>query len=351
MSGRKRSLLVFLVILLVLVVLVSSGYGAMKIAPLQVVSILLDKAGFPALTDFGQSQANVLWSIRLPRVMLGILIGAGLAVSGASLQGLFRNPLADPTLIGVSSGASLCAVVMIVVLSSSTLLESVTSITGYYTMNVFTFLGAGASAWIVYLLSKSGGKASVTTMLLAGIAVNALCGALTGLIIYYSTDAELRNVTFWMLGSLGGASWNTVWGIFPFIFIPVLLIPRLSKGLNAFALGEAEASHLGVPVSRLKLQVLILTTMAVGASVAVAGIIGFVGLIIPHLLRLAAGPDNRFVLIASSLLGALLLTGSDLIARTIIAPAELPIGIITAIVGTPVFMWILFKHKPQWRTF
>jgi len=351
MTYGKRGILLLLLVILILVFLISSGYGAMKISPMQVVSILLNKAGLPFITEFQQSQANVLWSIRLPRVILGILIGAGLAVSGASLQGLFRNPLADPTLIGISSGASLCAVLMIVIVSSSNLLESVTSVTGYYTMNLFTFLGAGVSAVIVYILSKNGGKTSVTTMLLSGIAVNALCSALTGLIIFYSTDAELRNVTFWMLGSLGGASWNTILGIFPFILIPVMLIPRLSKSLNAFALGESEALHLGVPVNQLKLRVLALTTMAVGASVAVAGIIGFVGLIIPHLLRLVAGPDNRFVLTASSLLGAVLLTGSDLISRTIIAPAELPIGIITAILGTPVFMWILVKHKPQMRAF
>jgi len=350
MKAPKIILLFILSALLVIVFIVSAGNGALEIAPMQVISILLHKMGFPVITAFEPSQENVLWAIRLPRVLLGVLIGAGLAVSGASLQGLFRNPLADPTLIGISSGASLCAVLMIVIISVSNVFGSITSIAGYYALNIFTFIGAGLAALAVYALSRNGGRTMVTTMLLAGIAINALCGALTGLIIFYSTDEQLRNVTFWMLGSLGGASWNTVFGVLPFILIPVLLLPRLSKSLNAFSLGEAEAGHLGVNADRLKIQVLAFSTMAVGASVAVAGIIGFVGLVIPHILRLIAGPDNRFLLIASSISGAILLSGADVISRIIIAPAELPIGILTSIIGTPIFMWILIKHQPQLKT-
>ncbi len=223
----------------------------------------------------------------------------------------------------------------------------VEGIIGYYTLNIATFIGACITSIIVFNLSRTNGKTNVTSMLLGGIAINALCGALTGLITYYATDAELRNITFWSLGSLGGASWNTVMTILPFVLIPIVFLPRLSKSLNTLTLGEKEASYLGVSVDRLKIQIIVLSTMAVGSAVAVAGIIGFVGLVVPHVLRMMGGFNQRYILIGSSLAGALLLTGSDLLARVIVAPAELPIGVITALIGTPVFVWILLKHKKE----
>jgi iron complex transport system permease protein len=184
-------------------------------------------------------------------------------------------------------------------------------------------------------------------MLLAGIAINALAGALTGLLTYLATDAQLRSIVFWGLGSLGGATWESVATIAPLVALPLLGLPRLARSLNALSLGESEAAYLGVEVNRVKRQIIVLATLAVGASVAVAGSIGFIGLVIPHILRLFAGADHRLILPGSALLGAALLTVADLIARTVAIPAELPIGIITAMLGTPVFLWILIKEKKR----
>ncbi len=350
LTSKQRLILISLGVLLILFVLLSAGNGALYISPTQVISIILHKMGLSGNTSFDEGQYNVFWIIRFPRVVLGLLIGSALAISGAALQGLFRNPLADPGLIGISSGASLSAVLMIVflsTLSSTPYFAYVEGVVGYYSLNIVTFIGSCITSLFVFRLSRSNGKTIVTNMLLAGIAINALCGALTGLITYYATDAELRNITFWSLGSLGGASWNTVITLLPFVLIPVVFLPRLSKSLNALSLGEREASYLGISVDRLKIQIVVLSTLAVGAAVAVAGIIVFVGLVVPHVLRMMGGFNQRYILIGSSLAGALLVTGSDLLARVLVAPAELPIGIITALIGTPVFIWILIKHKKE----
>jgi iron complex transport system permease protein len=198
-------------------------------------------------------------------------------------------------------------------------------------------------------LAKVGGKTSIITLLLAGLALNALCRALTDLVTTVANDEQLRTATFWSMGSLGGASWTSVTALIPFILLPLLVLPVLGKSLNAFALGENEAAYLGINVKRLKLWVLVMATLAVGASVAVAGIIGFIGLIVPHMLRSISGSDHRRLLPNCALLGAALLTLADVISRTLIAPAELPIGIVTAIMGTPVFIALLLKQKRQLR--
>lgn len=349
-TSKQRFIIITLSFLLLAFIVLSAGNGALYIAPSQVISIILHKVGIHNLAAFDEGQYNVFWIIRFPRVILGLLIGAALALSGAALQGLFRNPLADPGLIGISSGASLSAVLTIVFLSTfsaTPYYNLVEGIVGYYTLNIVTFIGSCITSFIVFNVSRSNGKTNVTTMLLSGIAINALCGAFIGLITYYATDAELRNITFWTLGSLGGASWDTVFTILPFVLIPIVFLPRLSKSLNTLTLGEKEAAYLGVSVDRLKLQIIILSTLAVGAAVAVAGIIGFVGLVVPHVLRMMGGFNQRYILVGSSLAGALLLTGSDLLARIIVAPAELPIGVITALIGTPIFALILLRHKKE----
>ena len=349
-TSKQRIILISLSFLLLAFIVLSAGNGALYISPMQVVSIVLHKIGINNLTAFDEGQYNVFWVIRFPRVILGLLIGAALALSGAALQGLFRNPLADPGLIGISAGASLSAVLMIVFLSTLSLTpyyHLVEGMVGYYTLNIVTFTGSCITSFIVFNVARTNGKTNVTTMLLGGIAINALCGALIGLITYYATDAELRTITFWSLGSLGGASWNTVFTILPFVLVPIICLPRLSKALNTLSLGEKEAAYLGVSVDRLKVQIIVLSTLAVGSAVAVAGIISFVGLVVPHVLRMLGGFNQRYILIGSSLAGALLLTGSDLLARVIVAPAELPIGVITALIGTPIFVWILLKHKKE----
>lgn len=336
---KRTGLIVLMSISLLLVIIMATGTGALSIKPLQVVAILLEKLGLHIPVTYDDNMPAILWMIRLPRVILAVLIGAGLAVAGAALQGLFRNPLADPTLIGVSAGASFTAVLMILLQASVPLLRNM------YFMNLATFAGAFVTALIVFRISRTAGQAVMTTMLLAGVAINALCNAMTGFLTYNANEEQLRSITFWTLGSLGGASWQTVSGVLPFILIPVLLLPRTAQALNVFALGEREAMHSGVKTAALKTQLIIYATMAVAAGVAVAGIIGFVGLVVPHIIRQIAGPDHRIVVPCSALTGAILLTLADLISRTVAAPAEIPVGIVTALVGTPVFIWLIIKQK------
>ncbi|MBN9384744.1 MAG: iron ABC transporter permease [Chitinophagaceae bacterium] len=311
----------------------------MVISPGQVIAVLLNKIGIHLPVAYTEGMEGVLLQIRLPRVILAVLVGAGLAVAGASLQGLFRNPMADPVLIGISSGASLAAVATIVCLGG---------IASHYLLNTASFLGACLSAIILFRMGRSGGHTIVAMLLLAGLAVNALCNAMTGLITYSANNEQLRSVTFWLMGSLGGASWKLVLSLLPFIITPVLLLPLSAKALNAWSLGEQEAIHLGIDVRMLKARIMVLTTLAVGASVAVAGIIGFVGLIVPHIIRTLSGSDHRRLLPDSALFGAILLVLADLVSRTLLAPAELPIGIITAMLGTPLFIYLLYRYKKNY---
>jgi iron complex transport system permease protein len=332
-----------LCLLLMLVVLASVGVGAVRITPTQVIAILGKQLGLSLPWTFEAQQEAVLMAIRLPRVLLGVLIGAALAVAGAAMQGLFRNPLADPGLIGVGSGASLAAVGMIVL--GVTQFNAAFQAFGLFTLPLAAFMGSAIATLIVYRLSSASGRTVVSTMLLAGIALNALMGAGIGLLTYMATDAQLRNITFWSLGSLGSATWRTVMAAAPFILIAVVTLPQLARALNALALGEAEAGHLGVSVEWTKRSIIALVALAVGTAVALAGMIGFIGLVVPHLLRLLVGPDHRTVLPGATLLGASLLLSADLIARTLVAPAELPIGIVTAALGAPFFLWLLLRDR------
>jgi iron complex transport system permease protein len=352
---RRRLVLTGLAGALVGVAALSCGLGAVPIAGRELLAILLDGLGL-GQGGFEESQRTVLLVIRLPRVLLGVLVGAALGMAGAAMQGLFRNPLADPGLIGISSGASLAAVLMIVLgvstagaASAGGFIASLTGLAGYYALSLAAFAGACLTTLLVYQLSRSGGRAVITTMLLVGIAANALTQALTGLLISVATDAQLRSITFWGLGSLAGASWEAIQTITPLLAVPLLGLPRLSKALNTLTLGEAEAQYLGTNVRAVKRAVIVLTTLAVGVSVSVAGTIGFIGLVMPHLLRLVLGADHRAILPGSALLGATVLTGADLLARTVVAPAELPIGILTAFIGAPVFLSIILKNRTLMR--
>lgn len=285
----------------------------------------------------------VLWHIRLPRLLMGILVGAALAVSGALMQGLFRNPLADPGLVGVSAGAGLGAIVAIVL--GGFLPFALQDALGFYLVPTAAFLGGWASTLILYRVATRRGRTSVATMLLAGIALGALAGAASGLLVYKADDAQLRDLTFWGMGSLAGANWSKVTTAAPVIILALSAAPFLAKGLNALSLGETAARHMGLPVQRVKSIAILSVAAATGAAVAVSGGIGFVGIVVPHLLRLAVGPDHRYLLPNAALLGAILLLLADIISRTIIAPAELPIGIVTATLGAPVFLWILLRRR------
>ncbi len=285
----------------------------------------------------------VFVDIRLPRVLLGILVGGGLAVSGVVMQGLFRNPLADPGLVGVSSGASLGAVVIIVL--GGTVLAPVFAFTGIYTLQLAAFFGGLCTTIILYRVATSTGQTQIATMLLAGIAIGALAGAVMGVMIYLASDSQLRDFTFWSMGSLAGANWQKVLASGPIILAAAGGCLLLAPGLNALTLGEATAAHLGIPVERLKQLAIVAVAAATGAAVAVSGGIGFIGIVVPHLLRLVIGPDHKYLLPASALLGGAFLLIADAVARTIVAPAELPIGIVTAAVGGPFFLWILLRKR------
>jgi iron complex transport system permease protein len=340
---RARLSLGGLTIVLMLVSLLSIGYGAVPVPLGQVIAVLLAQVGIELAVPEPQYEA-VIVAIRLPRTLLGVLVGAALGASGATMQGLFRNPLADPGLIGVSAGAALAAVAVIVL--GNTGLAFLTHWLGSFTLPVAAFAGSLITTVVVYRLATEAGRTVVTTMLLAGIAINALVGAGIGLFTFLADDQQLRTLTFWNLGSLSGVTWSTLAAAALLIILPLLFIPRLARGLNAFVLGESEAEHLGFNTDRIKRQVVVCVALAVGAGVAVSGVIGFVGLMVPHLVRLTLGPDHRYLLPGSMLLGASLLLSADLLSRTLVAPAELPIGIITALIGGPFFLGLLLHQRP-----
>ncbi|GGH51851.1 ABC transporter permease [Dyadobacter endophyticus] len=324
-------------------VIFSACTGALPISVSELWQIIAFKLGWIAETGVEEQKSIVFWIIRLPRVCLAVLIGAALGIAGASLQGLFRNPIADATLIGVTSGASLFAV--FVIMLNVRYFGMLNELAGAYSISFVAFLGAAFTTLLVYQLSKVTGEGGVTTLLLCGIAINAFVGAMTGLMTYLADDAQLRSITFWNLGSLGGASWTSVMAVAPFVAISLIFMPYLSKALNLLVLGESQAASLGVNMRSLKQKVIILATMGVGASVAVAGTIGFVGLVVPHIIRTLFGPNHRTLIIGSALSGAIVLTLADTLSRTIVAPSELPIGILTAMLGTPFFIYILWEQK------
>lgn len=317
--------------------------GAVEISLAELTAIIGKRLNISMNAGFTLQQEAVFLSIRLPRVLLGALVGATLGIAGASIQGLFRNPLAEPGLIGISSGAGLFAVTMIVL--ESEFFGLFTAALGYYALPASAFAGACLAGFLVYRIAMTNGKADIASLLLAGIAINALAGAFTGLLTYVATDDQLRNITFWSMGSLGGASWKVVSSVLPFVLIPMAALPFFGKGLNAMALGESQAIYMGINTAGVKKAIIVLATLGVGASVAVSGLIGFVGLVVPHILRMSYSADNRFVVPASALLGASILVLADLLARTLVAPAELPIGILTAIIGSPVFIYIIVTER------
>src|SRR5690554_4954170 len=291
------------------------------------------------------ADSYLLFQIRLPRILLAGLTGAGLAITGAAIQGLFRNPLADPSLIGITSGAMLFAVLAIVLMTTA--MAAITGILQQFMVVVFAFLGGISTTYLVYFLSRKNGKTYVMTMLLAGVAITALAGAVTGVFIYLSDDQQLRDITFWSLGSFSGTSWTHLIIAIPIILPGIFLLDRYANSLNAIMLGEHEAQYLGVRVEKVKTNIILLTSVIVGVCIALSGIIGFVGLVIPHFIRLLNGSDYRELMKYSALGGAIFMIMADNVARVIIAPAELPIGILSALIGGPFFLWLLVRVKKE----
>ncbi|WP_276953907.1 FecCD family ABC transporter permease [Allomeiothermus silvanus] len=328
-QGRYRRAIWLVGVALPVVLLLAAGIGAYWIPPLEVPRVLSQKLeGYAVLVE-----------IRFPRVLLAALVGATLALSGAVLQGMFRNPLADPGLIGVSAGAGFGAALWIVLFGALGW--------SYLGLPLAAFLGGLFTVVLVWRVAQSSPRVHTATLLLAGIALNSVSGAAIGLLLFLADDQQLRSITFWTLGGFGGANWSLLALTAPFMLVAIFGLLRLAKPLNALVLGEGEAYHLGVSVEQMKRQAIALTALGVGAAVAAAGGIGFVGLVVPHLFRLFAGPDHRYLLVGSALGGAVLSVLADLISRTVVAPAELPVGVITALVGGPFFLWLLLRYKKE----
>ncbi|EKO3416391.1 iron ABC transporter permease [Vibrio fluvialis] len=284
----------------------------------------------------------VIHEIRFPRTLLCMLVGAILALCGTVMQGLFRNPLAEPGIIGVSAGASLGAALAIVLLSN---LNFDARWMNAITLPLCAFLGGALTTIVVYRLGTNKFGTSVIIMLLAGVAISAVSGAGIGYLNYVADDQMLRDLTLWSMGSFAGANWQSITLCGITLLGLYFYFTRRAMALNALLLGESEARHLGIPIQRLKRALIVLSAVGVGVTVSAAGMIGFVGLVVPHLGRMLVGPDHRNLLPVSALLGALLLTIADMFARVAAAPAELPIGIVTALVGAPFFLYLLFQQK------
>lgn len=329
-------LLAIMLALFVVALFANIGMGAVEIPPAEAVSIFFSRAGIDIGIPFESRTDAILWNIRLPRIVLGILVGGGLGIAGAALQGVFRNPLAEPGIIGVSSGAAVGAVAAIVL---------GINILGTGGIAISAFVCGLVATAVVYLVARSYGQTEVTTLVLAGIAVNATAGAFTGLFVFIADDDQLRSITFWTLGNVGGATWPVIGSVLPFFVIGLLLMPFWARSLNLLSLGDREARHLGVSTERVRLGVIVLAALLTGAAVSVSGIIGFLGLVIPHIIRLIVGPNHSFLLPASILGGATALLLADLLARTVVVPAELPIGVVTAMIGGPFFLWLVHRTR------
>jgi len=345
---KRRGFLVLCLVLLGVVVMASLMTGPVSIPSAKLLSAVAHGVGVDTGIEVNAGQRAVVTMIRLPRIFLGMLVGAALGMAGAALQGLFRNPLADPALIGVSSGAALAAVAVIV-LGDRFFLPMFPEAAVPYLLPMAAFGGSLAATLVIYRLSLHEGRPVVATMLLAGVAVNALASAGMGFLIFLANDQQIRDLTFWSLGSLGGACWLSVWIVAPVMALAGFLLHRSARPLNALLLGESEAGHLGFDVWRTKWIVVTGAALSVGAGVAWTGMIAFVGLVVPHIIRLVVGPDHRFLLPVSGLLGAALLVGADLLARSVAVPAELPIGILTTAIGAPFFLWLLLRAKGSWQ--
>lgn len=343
-SRKSTGLLVGLGIILPLTMIFSVGTGPVTIPSLDIVSLLLERLGLMT-SDVSEQTRLIIESIRLPRTLLGVLVGGSLAIGGAAMQGLFRNPLADPSIIGVASGAALGAAIAIVL--GGVLLSDFPVLIQNYSVSLLAFIGSCLTTLIVYKMGTTSNGTSVATMLLAGVAITALAGAGLGVLTYISDDTTLRNLTFWQMGSIAGATWNSVLICLSLLAPVILLLCRYGSVLNAMLLGESEARHLGINVQSAKFTLILLTALVVGVSVSVAGVIGFVGLVVPHLIRLLVGPDHKVLLPASVMLGSILLLMADMVARIIVSPAELPIGIVTALMGAPFFISLLWQQRKR----
>lgn len=337
---QNKTLYIYMIIgisVLILLFFISMSIGVYQLNLNDIKNLLLHPSSVSE-TDY-----YVFYGVRMPRTLLGIVMGAGFAISGASVQGMFKNPLATPGILGISSGAALFAAITIVL--GSYIRPYIPTFLHYSLLSLAAFTGAILVMFSVYSISLKRGRTNIALLLLAGVAISALAGAITGLLTFVSTEEELRDLTFWGLGSLGGANWTKLIILSVITFIGIFFLVRNGKVLNAMMLGDQNAQHLGVNVKVHHKSIIWLASFIVGTSVAFAGSIGFIGLIVPYILRLLVKSDFRLILPLSAVYGAVLLLGSDILSRTIAEPKEVPIGIITAFMGAPIFIIILMRMK------
>ncbi len=337
--GRPALLIGGLALALVAAAVVSAGLGQLPVAPGEVLGSIFHRLGlgWGSLPTHPNGDA-VLWDVRFPRVVMAILIGGALGAAGAVMQGIFGNPLAEPAVIGVSFGAAVGAAAVIVF---------GWQFAGSFTVAAVAFATALVTTFVVYGLSRSNGRTEVVTLVLMGIAVNAVAGALIATLVFLGDTQAREQIVFWQLGSLNGSRWEQVAVVAPLVAVGLVGVILLSSRLDLLALGERAARHVGVDVERLRLVAIVLVVLLVASGVAFAGIIAFVGLVVPHLVRMIIGPAHRSLVPASALGGALVLTIADVVARTAVAYADLPIGMLTAMVGGPFFFWLLLRTRAQ----
>lgn len=334
---RRALLVTGLAIALIALILISAGTGQLYVSPLEVLGSITHALGLDiAPLPEHPNGYNALWTIRFPRVAMAVVIGAALAAAGLLMQAIFGNPLAEPGVVGVSSGAALGA--------AATIVFGWTFL-GEWTIAAVAFVAGLAATLLVYLMSRANGRTEIVTLVLTGIAINAFTGAGLAFMTFLGDQQAREQIVFWQLGSLNGSRWQQFWIILPLIAVGLIVAFAVSRRLDLLALGERSARHLGVNVELLRIVVIVVTALLVGAGVAFAGIIAFVGLVIPHLMRMIIGPAHLPLLVTSVLGGSVLLLAADLVARTAVPMADLPIGMLTSLVGGPFFFWLLRRTR------
>lgn len=339
MSPRIRAFALILLLAGVLVggIVLSAITGQLPITPTEVAGSLLRAMGIDtAWAPTDPIVESTLWVVRFPRIVMGLAVGAALAVAGAVMQAVFGNPLAEPGVVGVSSGAALGA---------SAAIALGASVLGGPGVALFAFIGGLLATLLVYAVARAGGRTEVVTLLLTGIAVNAIAQAGIAFVLFAADTASREQIVFWQLGSLGGSRWDQVALVAAVAAVGIAISLVLARRYDLLALGERNARHLGVDVERLRLVSIVLVALLTGAAVAFVGIIAFVGLVVPHLIRMIIGPAHRGLILASAVGGGALLVVADLLTRTLVAGAELPIGMLTSLVGGPFFFWLLYRQR------
>ena len=338
MIKQRRLFIIFLCVMVLVVGAVSLTFGQIAVPLKSTLAVVCTQLGLPFFTpaDFTREQLAVIWYIRMPRMLVGLLVGAALGISGAVMQGIFSNPLADPGIIGVSAGAATGAVLSIALGVAAQ---------SMFTMPAFAFCGSICAVMLTVFLAARKGKIPVMTLLLAGVAVGMLLGAVTSGILTFMNEQKLQQYLFWMVGGLDYRRWEHVYLAIGPVTVGIVIMLLLARHLNILVLGETEARAVGMPVALYRMGLLLVAAMTTATSVCVSGNIGFVGLVMPHMMRMLIGPDHRYLLPASALAGALFLVVCDSLGRVVIAPAEVRVGIMTALLGTPYFLYLLRKMQ------